>query len=86
MTSTNKGNIDTLSHHTVEPTVERLKNNRQSKGVMLFALVDHSREAEKVIAIDLPLKILVRRARHGLPRRLLKNIAVVATLAANAVE
>jgi uncharacterized protein (DUF302 family) len=130
VTSTNKGIIDTLSHHTVEQTVERLKNSLQSKGVMLFALVDHSREAEKVgmkmpptkllifgnpkagtplmqtapsIAIDLPLKILVRedsqgkvwvsynspeylQERHGLPQRLMKNVAVVATLAANAAE
>jgi uncharacterized protein (DUF302 family) len=85
--ATNKGIIDKPSNHSVEHTVERLKNILQSKGVTLFALVDHSGEAEKVgmkmrptkllifgspqagtplmlaapsIAIDLPLKILVR--------------------------
>jgi len=95
---------------------------------MLFALIDHSGEAEKAglkmpptkllifgnpkggtplmlaspsSAIDLPLKILVSedasgktwvsynssaflKQRHGLPDQLLKNIAVVEALAAEA--
>jgi len=125
-----KGIIDRASSHSVDQTVEKLKKILQSKGVTLFALVDHSGEAEKVgmkmhptkllifgspqagtplmlaapsIAIDLPLKILVwedgegkvwisynspeyLRARHGLPPRLLANIAVVETIAAKAAE
>ena len=44
----NKGIIDRPSNHTVEETVERLKDILQSKGVTLFALIDHSGEAEKV--------------------------------------
>jgi len=124
------GIIDVPSNHTVEETVDRLKSILQSKGITLFALIDHSGEAEKVgmkmpptkllifgnpkggtplmlaapsIAIDLPLKILVwqdaqgkvwlsynspeyLKDRHGLPQDLLKNIAVVATLAAEAGE
>lgn len=36
------------SNHSVEQTVEKLKAILQAKGVMLFALVDHSGEAEKV--------------------------------------
>lgn len=122
--------VDKASHHSVEETVDRLINILQSKGITLFAVIDHSGEAEKVglkmpatkllifgnpkagtplmlaaptIAIDLPLKILVwedvRRTvwlsynsadylqnRHGLPRELLGNIAVVETVAAEAAE
>jgi uncharacterized protein (DUF302 family) len=35
------------SHHSVDETVEKLKNILQAKGVTLFALVDHSGEAAK---------------------------------------
>jgi uncharacterized protein (DUF302 family) len=122
------GIIDIPSQRSVEETVEKLKGILSAKGTTLFAVVDHSREAEKVgmsmpptkllifgspragtpvmlaapsIAIDLPLKILVwqdvsgkvwvsyngtefLRNRHGVPEELLKNIAVIETLAANA--
>ncbi len=45
----NKNGIVTIpSNHSVEETVERLKNILQTKGVTLFALVDHSGEAAKV--------------------------------------
>ena len=124
------GIIDVPSNHSVDETVDRLNSILQSKGITLFALIDHGGEAEKVgmkmpptkllifgnpkggtplmlpapsIAIDLPLKILVwqdaqgkvwlsynspeyLKDRHGLPQDLLKNIAVVATLAAEAGE
>ena len=43
-----KGLIDKPSRHSVEQTVEKLKNILQSKSVALFALIDHSGEAEKV--------------------------------------
>lgn len=116
------------SNHSVDQTVEKLKGILQAKGVMLFALVDHSGEAEKVglkmrptkllifgnpkggtplmlaapsTAIDLPLKILIwedaagkvwvsynsaeyLQERHGFPKELLPNIAVVGALAAGA--
>jgi len=122
--------VDKASHHSVDETVDRLINILQSKGITLFAVIDHSGEAEKVglkmpatkllifgnpkagtplmlaaptIAIDLPLKILVwedvgrtvwlsynsadyLQNRHGLPRELLGNIAVVETVAAEAAE
>ena len=128
--ATSKGIIDKLSSHSVDETVDKLKNILQAKGVTLFALVDHSGEAEKVgikmlptkllifgspkagtplmlaapsAAIDLPLKILVwedgqgkvwisynspdyLKERHGIPKNLLQNIAVVETLAAKAGE
>ena len=87
-----KGIIDIPSNHSVDQTVERLKGILQAKGAALFALVDHSGEAEKAgmkmpntkllifgnpkagtpvmlaapsIAIDLPLKILVREDSGG---------------------
>jgi len=127
-----KGNgiVEIASNHSVDQTVEKIKAILQAKGVTLFALVDHSGEAEKVgmtmpptkllifgspkagtplmlaapgIAIDLPLKILVAEdgqgkvwisynsteyleERHNLPKDLLQNIAVVATLASKAGE
>ena len=130
MVDTDNGIVNKPSSHSVDETVEKLKRILQAKGVALFALVDHSGEAEKVgmkmrptkllifgnpkagtplmlaapsIAIDLPLKILVwedsqgkvwvshnsskyLQKRHGLPKELLANIAVVATLATAAGE
>ena len=91
-TTSDNGIVSRPSNHTVEETVEKLKGILQAKGVKLFALVDHSGEAEKVgmkmpptkllifgnpkagtplmlaapsIAIDLPLKILVREDGQG---------------------
>lgn len=60
MTS-NAGNgiIDVTSHHSVDETVEKLKGILQAKGVMLFALVDHSGEAEKVGMKMPPTKLLI---------------------------
>ena len=47
------------SKHSVDETVERLKNILQSRGVALFAVVDHSGEAEKV-GITMPAtKLLI---------------------------
>ena len=57
--ATNKGIIDRPSNHSVEQTVDRLKNILQSKGVTLFALVDHSGEAEKAGMKMPPTKLLI---------------------------
>ncbi len=129
MTSNPENGIVTIpSRQSVDATVQRLEGILQAKGIKLFALVDHSGEADQAglqmrptkllifgnpkagtplmiaapgIAIDLPLKLLVwedadgkvwisynapeyLRARHGLPAELLRNIAVVAALAAEA--
>ncbi|PYT97672.1 MAG: hypothetical protein DMG38_19000 [Acidobacteria bacterium] len=59
MPASNKGIIDKRSNHSVEATVEKLKNILQSKGVTLFALVDHSGEAEKVGMKMPPTKLLI---------------------------
>ena len=53
------GIVDKLSHQSVEETVERLKRVLQSKGVTLFAIVDHSGEAEKVGMKMRPTKLLI---------------------------
>jgi uncharacterized protein (DUF302 family)/uncharacterized membrane protein YidH (DUF202 family) len=57
--ATSKGIIDKPSNHSAEQTVEKLKNILQSKGVTLFALVDHSGEAEKAAMKMRPTKLLI---------------------------
>jgi len=46
--ATNNGIVDKPSNHSVDEIVEKLKGILQSKGVTLFATVDHSGEAAKV--------------------------------------
>lgn len=53
------GIIDKASNHSVDATVDQLKNILRSKGVTLFALVDHSGEAAKVGLKMLPTKLLI---------------------------
>ena len=53
------GIVDKLSHHSVVDTVDKLKGILLSKGVMLFAIVDHSGEAEKVGMKMRPTKLLI---------------------------
>ena len=129
MTTDNKnGIVDIPSQHSVDETVEKLKSILVAKGVMLFALVDHSGEAAMAglhmrptkllifgspkagtpvrlaapsVALDLPLKILVwedatgkawlsynspayLQDRHHVPNDLLKTLAALEALAANA--
>ena|SRR5580698_8161824 len=42
------GIIEIFSNHSVEQTVEKLKSALQSKGITLFAVIDHSGEAARV--------------------------------------
>jgi uncharacterized protein (DUF302 family) len=51
--------VEKPSNHSVEQTVDRLKNILQSKGVTLFALIDHSGEAERVGMKMPPTKLLI---------------------------
>jgi len=53
------GIIDKRSNHSVGETVEKLKGILQAKGVSLFALVDHSGEAEKAGLKMRPTKLLI---------------------------
>jgi uncharacterized protein (DUF302 family)/uncharacterized membrane protein YidH (DUF202 family) len=57
--ATNKGIVDEASNHSVDETVERLKGILQSKGVTIFAVVDHSGEAEKVGMKMRPTKLVI---------------------------
>ena len=126
MQSQDAGVIKLPSTHSVDESVQKLKDILEAKGVALFVIVDHSGEAAKIgmqmpstklvifgspkagtpvmlgapsIAIDLPLKILVAEddagkvwisynsaqylaERHGVPAELMKNLAVIETLAA----
>jgi uncharacterized protein (DUF302 family) len=54
-----RGLINQPSQHSVEQTVERLKNILQSKGVKLFAVIDHSGEAENAGMKMRPTKLLI---------------------------
>jgi uncharacterized protein (DUF302 family) len=127
---TTNGIISKQSNHSIDETVQKLKEILEARGVTLFAMIDHSGEAGKVemkmlptkllvfgnpkagtplmlaapsSAIDLPLKILVwedaqkkvwvsynspeyLQQRHGLPKDLLANVAIVETLAEKAAE
>jgi len=57
--ATNNGIVDKPSNHSVDETVEKLKGILQSKGVTLFATVDHSGEAAKVGMKMPPTKLLI---------------------------
>ena|ERR1017187_9373460 len=57
--SMDNGIMKIPSHHSVDKTVERLKGILQTKGVTLFALVDHSGEAEKAGMNMPPTKLLI---------------------------
>ena len=59
------GIVDVPSNHSVDETVERVKSILQSKGVTLFALIDHSGEAEKVGMKMPPTKLLIFRNPKG---------------------
>jgi uncharacterized protein (DUF302 family) len=54
-----EGVVKIPSHHSVDETVDKLKTILKSKGVTLFALVDHSGEAEKVGMKMPPTKLLI---------------------------
>ena len=46
-TTSRQGIVTISSNHSVDESVEKLKAILQAKGVTLFAIVDHSGEAEK---------------------------------------
>ena len=58
-TAANNGIVNLASNHSVDQTVEKLTSILQAKGVNLFALVDHSGEAEKVGMKMRPTKLLI---------------------------
>ncbi len=53
------GIVDVPSSHTVDQTVDKLESILQSKGITLFAVIDHSGEAAKVGMKMPPTKLLI---------------------------
>jgi uncharacterized protein (DUF302 family) len=53
------GIINKPSNHSVDETVQNLKSILEAKGVALFALIDHSGEAEKTGLKMRPTKLLI---------------------------
>jgi uncharacterized protein (DUF302 family) len=53
------GIVRVPSTHSVDETIERLKDILRSKGIALFALIDHSGEADKVGMKMRPTKLLL---------------------------
>ncbi len=54
-----QGVVDRKSNHSVAETVDRLKSILEARGLTLFALVDHSGEAEKPGLKMPPTKLLI---------------------------
>ena len=54
-----KGLIHLPSRHSVDDTVQRLETLLREKNIKLFAVVDHSGEAEKANLQMLPTKLLI---------------------------
>jgi len=59
MSSRSNGIIDKPTSHSVDETVEKLMGILRDKGIALFALIDHSGEAEKVGIKMRPTKLLI---------------------------
>jgi uncharacterized protein (DUF302 family) len=53
------GFLQVASPHTVDETVERLESVLAERGVRVFALIDHSGEAEKIGMKMRPTKLLI---------------------------
>jgi uncharacterized protein (DUF302 family)/uncharacterized membrane protein YidH (DUF202 family) len=58
-TNTDAGIVSIPANHSVDQTVEKLQQRLQAKGVKLFALVDHSGEAERARLSMPPTKLLI---------------------------
>ena len=54
-----EGIVKIAGRHSVDETVDKLKTILKSKAVTLFALIDHSGEAEKVGMKMPPTKLLI---------------------------
>ncbi|MFZ0814848.1 MAG: DUF302 domain-containing protein [Candidatus Sulfotelmatobacter sp.] len=59
------GILQTASPYSVEETVKRLESVLAPRGVQLFALIDHSGEAEKVGMKMRPTKLLIFGSPKG---------------------
>jgi uncharacterized protein (DUF302 family) len=78
ITTMSSAGITTIATaHSVDATVEKFKAILNAKGVTLFALVDHSGEAEKVGMAMRPTKLLI----FGSPRAGTPVMLAVPTIA-----
>ena len=59
MASKDNGIVSKPSRHSVDETMAKLRGILQAKGVALFAVIDHSGEAEKVGMKMRPTKLLI---------------------------
>jgi uncharacterized protein (DUF302 family) len=57
--NTNNGIACQKSNHSVDDTVEKLKSILQAKGVTVFAVIDHSGEAQKAGLTMRPTKLVI---------------------------
>jgi uncharacterized protein (DUF302 family) len=58
-TVTGDGIVRKPSNHSVDETLRKLQDSLKAKGVAVFALIDHSGEAEKVGMPMRPTKLLI---------------------------
>ena len=63
--SKGEGIIKLASNHSVDQTVEQLKGILEAKAINLFALIDHSGEADKVGMKMRPTKLLIFGSPKG---------------------
>jgi uncharacterized protein (DUF302 family) len=57
--SEKNGIVSVLSSHSFDETVSRLQNLLQQNNITLFALIDHSGEAEKVGLKMIPTRLFI---------------------------
>jgi uncharacterized protein (DUF302 family) len=60
-----RGLVEMASHYSVEETVSRLKAAFAEKGMQIFAIIDHSGEAEKVGLKMRPTKVVIFGSPKG---------------------
>ena len=59
MHGVNKGIVNLPSSHSVDQTIDKLRSILQAKGITVFALIDHSGEAERSGMQMPPTKLLI---------------------------
>ena len=59
LTGNENGIVDVPSSHSVDQTVQKLQDILRTRGITLFALIDHSGEAEKAGMKMRPTKLLI---------------------------
>lgn len=77
-TASDNGIVTIDTRHTVDQTVQKLEETLRAKGVKLFALIDHSGEAEKAGMKMPPTKLLIfGNPKAGTPLMLASPTAAI---------